>query len=147
MIANSPGINMKKVAFGLSFFGALSTGPTTGTVQNINAPQVTFGTAFPTFSEYDYPTMQDNYTSSLPGTWDTTAHCRWFPITTPSIGWINYTDQQSAIDKINYCITSGLGGVHIWSLDKDYMPTGGNPRPALGPHPLLAAVHRSNFHK
>lgn len=116
------GVPAEKLNIGLPFFGQKFTGGT-GPRQNYGTPP-----SMPTEVTYRDLVTGFDLASSVR---DSAAHVPW--VATPG-GWISYDDNMSIIEKVQYVAAHGLGGVAIWTLDKDYLSSG------TVKHPLIQAV-------
>jgi len=115
------GIPIEKLGIGIPFYGILSTG------NGVTGPRQTLGSSF---TEVEYAVIADTY--DIGGaTYDSEARVPWVA---GGGGYVNWDNEESITEKINYVKANGYRAWIIWHVGSDYDPAG-TPK-----HPLLEAV-------
>jgi chitinase len=133
------GVPAKKIGIGMDFYGYVWSGGDGTPTGGASAPRQSWTTA---------PTVSDNiaYTDIL-GTyyqaslyhWDDQAQAAYLGIDQAGSAndkFISYDDETTAQKKVDYVRSRGIGGLILWEVTGDYLPS----KPAGQRQPLLSAV-------
>jgi len=113
------GVPKSKLNNGLPFYG--------WTVNGVSGPRQS---GYSLGGQSNYSSIVSNH-DMAGAVFDSVSQTPWLPI---SGGYITYENPQSILAKAKYVKNNGYGGVMIFNLDADYLPS------QTPSHPLLAAI-------
>jgi chitinase len=130
------GVPKAKLGIGIGAYGLCYTPPVSGPDQDLPdgaAIAASDGTM-------SYAVIMQSYYTQSARQWDSLARVPYLSFTTATgpkgCGYISYDDDQSIAEKAAYVKAQGLGGVIMWEINEEYMPSA-NPT-----SPLLDSVGR-----
>jgi GH18 family chitinase len=132
------GVAAARLGVGLPFYGYVWTGGPGLTQPRQSWPS----TNVPTVTTPTYAAIIGSYYQSNLYHWDNVAQAAYLSITNVPVAndmFVSYDDSQACQVKVSYARNQGLGGVMIWELSQDYLPS----QPAGQQSPLVEALHQS----
>jgi chitinase len=142
------GVPASKLGMGISLETRLWIGGSGTDTGGVSKPLQTWTTApkhFMTASgvpQDSYSGLLDKYYKPENAHWDDKAKVPYLSIDKPGSAedmFISYNDERSVAEKIKYMQEMGMGGLMLWTLEKDYRPS----QPAGQRRPIMQAIRQS----
>jgi GH18 family chitinase len=142
------GVPASKLGMGISLETRLWIGGSGTDTGGASKPLQTWTTApkhFMTASgvpQDSYSELLDKYYKPENAHWDDKAKVPYLSIDKPGSAedmFISYNDERSVAEKIKYMQEMGMGGLMLWTLEKDYRPS----QPAGQRRPIMKAIRQS----
>jgi chitinase len=132
------GVVASRLAVGLPFYGYIWTG-----VPGMTMPRQSWPTSnAPSVTTEGYANIIQTYYQTNLYHWDTNAQAAYLSITNVPASndmFISYDDSKACQVKVSYARNLGLGGIMIWNLNQDYVPS----QPVGQQTPLIQALKQS----
>jgi chitinase len=129
------GVVPAKLGIGLPFYGYVWTGG-----PGVNQPRQSWPTnSVPTAAAYTWATIVNTYYQSNLYHWDGAAQAAYLSLTNAPASddmFISYDDTHACQAKVSFARNLRLGGIMIWELSQDYLPSQPSGRRA----PLMSAL-------
>jgi GH18 family chitinase len=142
------GIPAYKLGMGISLETRLWIGGTGTSTGGATAPLQTWKTPprhFMTSSgvpQPSYAELMDKYYKPENAHWDEAARVPYLSFDNPGSDndmFISYNDERSVAEKIHYMQDMGMGGLMLWTLEKDYRPS----QPLDKQRPIMQAIRQT----
>lgn len=141
------GIPANKLGMGISLETRMwiggkgtTTGGATTPLQTWTSPPAHFWTA--SVPSPSYGQLMDNYYKPENAHWDEAARVPYLSFDNPGSAndmFISYNDERSVAEKIHYMQNMGMGGLMLWTLEKDYRPS----QPLEKQRPIMQAIRQN----
>ena len=134
----SNGVAASKLGIGTPFYGMVWRGGAGTSTGGVTTPRQSWTNA-PAVSAVPFSTILSTYYQSNLYHWDNAAQAAYLSLTNLAATndeFISYDDEHSTAAKVSYARNHVLGGIMIWELSQDYLPTA----PAGLRQPLIQSV-------
>jgi GH18 family chitinase len=137
------GVSAAKLGIGIPFYGYVWQGGCCESTGGVTLPKETWSTP-PGLSQMTYSRIMGSLYQSQYDQWDSGAQVPYLAIDntgSSSDKFVSYDNTKSITAKINYLKSKGFGGVMVWHMSMDFMPS----QAASQQHPLASAIQSALF--